>query len=269
MVLNFFSITAQEPIEVALESRPSSQGIQPAFEVVVPQATTNDAVKLWENTIISRSLFTRSPKMKKEKDEWVVRDIVIDDITSEPLDVYAQVSSFTDNIYVRLFFRDKDGFIGSSGSSQQVVGAAKQFVRNYGVDLYRLAVENELKEEEKQLQSLESNLNKMQRKNRSFNKKVNKAERAEGNLSNDLKDNQDILKGRRGADVEITSEEAREELEKEIKSNQKEIRKAKREQSKFDRKISRNEKEQAELEDEISEQRSRIATVKARLNNIR
>jgi len=270
LVMSFFRITAQEPIEVMIETRPSSQGIQPAFEVAVPQATEKDAIKLWDNTIINRNLFSKSPKMEKAKDEWIVKGVVIDEITSDPMDVFTQVSTFPEKIYVKIFFRGDGGYIGSPESSQQVTDAAKQFVRNYGVDLYRLAVENELKEEEKKLNSLEGDLNKMQRKVRSFNRKVSKAEREEGNFKDDLKESESVLRSReRDAGKVAKEEDAKEELEKEIKTAEKEIKKAEREQSKFERKIRKNEKAQREIENEIAKQKTRIESVKAKLNGIR
>ena len=54
-----YGLMAQTPIEVKAVTRPSSLGVQPAFEVVVPQATPNDAIDLWKKTITPKSLFKK------------------------------------------------------------------------------------------------------------------------------------------------------------------------------------------------------------------
>lgn len=56
--------------------------------------------------------------MRKEKDEWVVNNVLIDEISSRSLDVITQVSSFPGNIYVHIFLRGEDGFLGNPDSLQ-------------------------------------------------------------------------------------------------------------------------------------------------------
>jgi len=64
LILGLIKSYAQEPLEVKIEPRPSSQGVQTAFEVIVPQATPDDAMKLWEKTITSGGLFSNHPRWK-------------------------------------------------------------------------------------------------------------------------------------------------------------------------------------------------------------
>jgi flagellar biosynthesis GTPase FlhF len=273
LILGLFKSYAQVPLEVKIEPRPSSQGMQAAFEVIVPQATPDDAMKLWEKTITSGGLFSKSPKMENIKDEWIIKDIVIDEISPDTLNVYSQVSSFPGNIYVRIFLHNEDGFLGSPGTSEQAAGAAGSFIRNYAVELYRQAVEKELKEEENKLNSLEGDYNKMDRQNRSYNKKINKAEKEEDSLRDDLKDEKKLLKDtRKSEDSGKSTEEkeaAQEELEKNIKDVSKDIKKAEKSQSRFEKKIDKNETQQEDLEEKIEMQRERVNEVKRKLESIR
>ena len=273
LILGLITSYAQEPLEVKIEPRPSSQGVQSAFEVIVPQATSDDAIKLWEKTITSGGLFSKSPKMENIKDEWIIKDVVIDEISPDPFTVYSQVSSFPGNIYVRIFLQNEDGFLGSPGTSEQAVGAASRYIRNYAVELYRQAVEKELKEEENKLKSLEGDYNKMDRQNRSYDKKINKAEKEEGSLRGDLKDNKKLLKETRKSDEWENSPEekaaSKEELEKNIKDVNKDIKKAQKTQSRFEKKINKNETEQEGLEEEIELQKERVSEVKRKLESIR
>lgn len=241
-------IMGQEPIEVTIQDRPSSRGIQTAFEVVVPQATTADAIDLWKKTIIERRLFKKSAKMEKVKDEWIVNNIVISDITSLPLNIITQVSSFPGRIYVRTFLQTEGGFIGSSGSSQQTTDAASEYFRNYGVDLYRLAVEKELAEEEKELKELKKDADKLVRKNDTYQEKIE-----------DVVSEKDDLQG----DLISVSDELQQ------KSTEKDINKAERAESRFNRKVKKNEKSQKDKAREIEKQEKKVEEVKTKLGNIR
>ena len=271
-MMGFLGLSAQEPLEVKVEARPSSQGVVSAFEVVVPQATTNDAIDLWKKTFIPRALVQKSPKMEKVKDEWIVRDIVISDITNLPLNVYTQVSTFPGNIYVRIFLQSEGGFLGSEGSSATTTDAAVRYIREYAVQLLKETVEKELKVEEAKLRGLEYDLTKMQRKNKSYTRKVDEARKDQGALSDEveqqerMKENgETIYLGESGDDKRTPQEE----LDKQIKSTEKELRKARNSQSKFERRISKNEREQRNKEDEITKQKNRVEEVKTKLQNIR
>jgi hypothetical protein len=266
-ILSLTEAFAQQPLEVKVEPRPSSHGVRPAFEVAVPQATADDAVKLWEKTLTGGGILKKSPKMENVKDEWIIRDIVIGDISPEPLNSFTQVSSFPGHIYVRIFLQKENEFLGSEGSSPQITDAASRFISNYAVELYKQAVEKELKEEEKKLTSLENDYDKMTRQNKSFNKKIDKAEKEESSLRSDLKDEKKLLKDTKKSDSPGDLNE--EELEKSIKDVNKDIKKAEKAQSKFEKKIDKNEEEQEELEEEIEIQRVKVNEVKEKLKNIR
>ncbi len=271
-LMGFFWSIAQEPIEVKIEERPSSLGVASAFEVVVPQAKEKDAIDLWKKTIMPGGLFKKNPKMEKVKDEWIVRDIVISDITTLPLNVYTQVSTFPGNIYVRIFLQSEGGFIGSTGSSQAATEAALRYVREYAVELYKQAVSKELKQEENNLKALENDLNKMQRKNKNFNSKVREAQKDESELKSEVSQQEAILEN---ASTVIEMEpvdgkkSSQEILEKELKDTEKDLKKAQKAQTKFERKISKIERDQRSKEDAIAKQKGKVKEVETKLKNIR
>lgn len=260
------SLIAQEPILVVVENRPSSLGIQPAFEVMVPQATQKEAIDLWEKTILSPALFKKTPKMKKVKDEWQVNNVVIDEIFTFPMDIITQISSFPGHIYVRIFLQTENGFLGAD--STQHTDAAIRFVRNYGVELYRLAVEKELKAEEHQLKSLERDLNKLARKNKSFDRKKEDAESERETLQEEARYQQEILNNERGVLSENPDIE-RETAKEALKDTEKEIKKARRAASRFDRKTRKNVQDQKNKIREIEKQQIKVEEVQNKLDNIR
>ena len=284
------SLIAQEPIVVVAENRPSSLGIQPAFEVMVPQATQKEAIDLWKKTILSPALFKKTSKMKKVKDEWLVNNVVIDEVSAFPMDVITQVSSFPGHIYVRVFLQDENGFLGADSTLQ--TDRANLFIRDYGVDLYRLAVEKELKAEERKLKSLERDHDKLIRKNKSYNRKMEDAESEGETLQEEARYQQEILNGERVVlpenpgtaleEFENRRDERREpvvlpenpgserETAKEVlKDTEKEIKKARRAASRFDRKTRKNRQDQKNKIREIEKQQIKVEEVRNKLDNIR
>ncbi|HPJ78719.1 MAG TPA: hypothetical protein P5086_10110 [Prolixibacteraceae bacterium] len=272
MMAGWLGAAAQEPIEVKVEQRPSSQGVVSAFEVVVPQATPKEAIELWKKTILPGGLFKKTPKMEKVKDEWIVRDIVVRDITHLPLNAYTQVSTFPGNIYVRIFLQSEGGFLGSPGSAEATTEAATRYIREYAVALYKQAVEKELKTEEARLRKLENELNAMHRKNKSYNRKATEAQKEQGALKEEVKLQEQELENKEYIYLENAGDNKtspQEEMEKQLKETEKDLKKAQKSQSKFERKISKNERSQRNKEDEISKQKVKVEEVKTKLTNIR
>jgi hypothetical protein len=271
--MGFLGLKAQVPIEVKVEPRPCSLGVQPAFEVMVPQATPNDAIDLWKKTIIPGGLFKKEPKMDKVKDEWVVYSVIISQVNVLPVNVITQVNSFTGNIFVRIFFQTENGFLGNSGSSNESVTAASNLVRNYAVELYRQAVQKELKEEEKTLKDLENDLSRLQKQSKTYNNKITDAQKDEKDLKNEVLQNEELLRNQQNV-IQVESgspgaKTAQEQLEKQVKDTEKDLEKTQKSQYRFDKKLSKNEVEQKDKAFEIERQKARVEEVKNKLRNIK
>ncbi|MBN2634650.1 MAG: hypothetical protein JXR61_00165 [Prolixibacteraceae bacterium] len=265
----FFSAKAQDTIKVNVEQRPTSFGIQPGFEMVVPQATPDEAIDLWKETITPRVFLKKTPKTKKIKDEWWTNNIVISDITSMPLTVITQISSFPGHIYIRVFFQSENGFLGSSGSDENITEAAKNYVRNYGVDLYRLAVENELSDEERKLAVLEKKLNKLERKNKSFGESISEVKQDQALLNSEVRIQSDLLNNDQTNTIGVVEQTSDDELASNLKSAEKELKRAQKAEDRYSRKIRKNEKEQRNLVLEIEKQQGKVEQIKDKLNNIK
>ncbi len=259
---------AQETLEVKVEDRPSSLGVQTAFEVLVPQATPDEAIDLWKKTITPKKFLKKTPKLEKVKDEWIVNNILIRDITNHPLNVITQVSSFPGHIYIRIFLQSEGGFLGSWGSSQQTTEAAEKFIYNYAIDLYRQAIEKELKQEEKVLKSLEKDQDKLMNKNKKYNEKIDDAQQERTELRGSANYQEQLLKDSKN-DRTISDGTTNDDLKKELKANKKDLKKAKRAEAKFEKKAKKNMKSQRDKANEIEKQNIKIEEVKIKLENIK
>lgn len=275
LLIGSYCLLAQVPIEVKVESSPCSQGTQPAFSVSVPQATADDAISMWKKTITPQNLFKKGePKMEKVKDEWIVRDVIVSEISNYPLSIFTQISSFPGNIYIRIFMQGAGKFIGPPDSTSTTEELAARYVKRFAVQLYIDAVENELKDEEKKLQSAQNDLLRLQKSKTNYEEKVVDAKSDEKALRQEAEENDKLLKNKQEV-IEMDSSDpvarakAQKELEKQVKENQKDIRKAQKSQTSYERKISENIQEQNNKAAEIENQKSKIKDVKTKLENIR
>jgi hypothetical protein len=268
---------AQETFIVNIQERPSSQGLQPAFEVEIPQATSPDAVRILERMLAPRRLFSKNQKFVQEGDEWIMRNADLKKISSSPLTVIAQVSSFPEKIFARIFFSDDQGFLGSSESMSAKTEDAKRFVRDYALDVYRDAVEKELRNEQNILASLEQDLRKMGRQQGSKERKINYLKSDNLEMRNEIRNYE--MRLQRKDSFSATGESARivldqheqdsKQLQKDISTNLRKINRNERRIFKFERQASSSVREQRDILDQIDRQKIVVNQVETKLRNIR
>ena len=268
---------AQETFIVNIQERPSSQGLQPAFEVEIPQATSPDAVRILERMLAPRRLFSKNQKFVQEGDEWIMRNADLKKISSSPLTVIAQVSAFPEKIFARIFFSDDQGFLGSSESMSAKTEDAKRFVRDYALDVYRDAVEKELRNEQNILASLEQYLRKMGRQQGSKERKINYLKSDNLEMRNEIRNYE--MRLQRKDSFSATGESARivldqheqdsKQLQKDISTNLRKINRNERRIFKFERQASSSVREQRDILDQIDRQKIVVNQVETKLRNIR
>ncbi len=256
-----FALFAQEQIIVKLENRPCSEGVQPAFEIIVPQATSQEAIDFWKKTATPGGILKKKAKLEKVKDEWQFKNVLISDIQYTPIDVITQVSTFTGHIYVRFFMKNESGFIGGEGSSEELVDQASNFIRNYGVELYRLAVKKELDKEEKSLKSLEKDMKQLEKKGKDFDEKIAEAEQEKSLFSGQEKEKQELLKNSSGVIHELQKDE--------LKNIKNQLKKARKSEAQAKKKLHKNKKEIKEVKHKINVQEQKVKEVHVKLDNIR
>ena len=279
LVFTAFAVTAQETLSVKILERQTSLGLQPAFEVEIPQATSSDAIKTLERKLVPRgilSLFSKNPKFVQEKDEWIMRQVSVKQISNNPLNVYAQVTEFPERIFVKLFFQEGEIFIGRDSLNVSTHDAGK-FVREYALEVYRDAVGQELSGEENVLRSLERDLKQMGRKQSTNERKISDLKSDNLDLRNEITEYEMRLKRKdsfsaegEGAVIVLEQHESdAKQLTKNIRSNQRKIKSNERRITKFERQGNRNLRDQGDLLNAIDIQKIKINEVRTKLQNIR
>ncbi len=249
ILLNTIQVFAQEEIKVQQKEWAVGDKMQPAFIVEVPQTNAKDAINLWEKTLVPKNIFDtfkKLPKMEKEeKNEWVIHKVLISEVCPDSLDVYTRINETKDRITFAALFDNYGSFIGNNSNEAK---NAKEYVRNYAVELYRQGVGNELDDLKKELKKKEKDLTNYEKDNRKLNRK---SEESQSNLS-----------FHRENSTATSSLEQSEERLKEIKKEEKAIKK-------YAKKADRNSGKQKKLKREINKIEDEIKNVERKLRNIK
>ena len=235
--------SAAREITVETVSRVISQGQQTGLKVDIFQASKKDVTKEWSKHIRQN---TKS-KVEEFDNEIVIIGTNISEITNAPLNIYAVINDYLDHIEVNAFFETPDGFITKENAETEFLSCRK-FLRDFGVIIYRDAVKEELKKEEKDLKELHSDLNKIVDSNDKLHKNIAKEERDIIEARNDIKSNdldQDRLRNEiqsaKSRIYNIKGSEARKEAEKALSELEKDLSKLKKDNEDYHKEIVKSE----------------------------
>jgi len=267
---------SQEKIEVQEKDWAIADAMQPAFIVDIPQTTGKKAINLWEKTLVPKNIFDafkNLPKMEKEeKNKWVIRQLVIDAICADTLDVYTRISENQAGITFATLFDNNGTFIGSQSNSV-AAEKANAYVRSYAIELYKQAVQDEIDDLEKELKKMRNNYSSYEKDNKKLERKASDLRAEIVSTNNDLSNTKMMIKTKQlsTADGNVTplSEEALEELRDDEKATAKAIKKLKKGVKSCEKKIDKNVEKQKDLNREIQQQENEIQVVTQKLNNIK
>lgn len=241
-VLIHMSAFSQHEISINIVERPSSMGLAPAFETVIPQADLKMADDLFEE-VISRERFFGLIRKKtahvKEGHERITEEFVLKSVSSSPMLVLFQVTDFSSQTYIRFFFKMEDGFLGAPGiGSRSEIANAEAFVHNYAARLYAQTISAKISDEQKVYSKFEKKYNKLERKKRRIEKRYFRGQPT-------------ISSGGDLVDVEqAVSDEAK--FQKGKKKGQKKIRRIQKKQAKWEARMRNQQIVIDKLEQELN-----------------
>lgn len=199
---------AQEKVEVEVSEKDMSEGSQTAFTVLVPESSVKVVTKEWKKFINERSIFEfatkgttqtfekaimgisnmfsddkktyskKSLKIENGADnELIARNVVHEDISNLRLDVIARISAVDSGVYVSSFFKYADSvFISPSNTSDDNLNTIKDYIRQFGIETYKVVVDEQIEEEEKKLKEQEDILKDSERANKQLDKSIGRYE---------------------------------------------------------------------------------------------
>lgn len=201
------SLVAQEKINVEVSTKEMSEGAQTAFTVFVPESNQKVVLKEWKKFINERSFFEfatkgtsqtfekvalgisnlfanekkeyskKSLKVERQGNEFIVHNVLHESISNQHVDVIAQLSSVENGVYLSSYFKYADSvFISESNVTESTYNNIKEYVRQFGVEAYRVVVMDQVTLEEKELKKQEGILKDSKRDNKQENKAIGKYE---------------------------------------------------------------------------------------------
>ncbi|MCY1722251.1 hypothetical protein OU798_17995 [Prolixibacteraceae bacterium Z1-6] len=195
---------AQEKVEVEVSEKEMSEGIQTAFTVFIPESSAKSVTKEWEKFINERSIFEfatkgttqtfekafmgisnifsddkkvyskRSLKIEERAgNELIAFNVVHEDISNLYLDVIAKISAVDSGVYVNSFIKYADSvFISEANTSVDNLNTIKEYIRQFGVETYKIVVAEQVESEEKELKKQEDILKDSKRAIKQLDKSI-------------------------------------------------------------------------------------------------
>jgi hypothetical protein len=151
--VNFIIAQSAVKLTVSEENKSMSKGSANAFVMEVPQTKAADLKKDWQKFLKDNS----RAKIEDDKTELSAIGANISKLSTSLLNHYALFTENTNASKIFTFFQINDAFV-STATNAEVAANVKLFMLEFGKLTYSNVVENEIKEEQKKLKTLEKEL---------------------------------------------------------------------------------------------------------------
>lgn len=180
-------INAQQTIDVTNKSVTMSKGEQPAYIVEIPQGDYDDVVDNWTKHIRQNT----KEKVVEVGNEIIISGTQIDEISPEPINIYSAIINSDSTLKLVAVFEIDSVFFNyeenSTVDNERIHSHIQHFMKDFAVDEYKKAVEEELDAEVKKLKDLNKDLDGLTKDNENLHKAVKENEQ-------DIKDSEDAIK---------------------------------------------------------------------------
>ncbi|MDN5199792.1 hypothetical protein QQ008_00420 [Fulvivirgaceae bacterium BMA10] len=263
-----------KPILFEASSMEMSKGSQPGITMQIPQASVEDVKKQWLKHIQAN----RKNKAQIAGDEIVLTNTLLTEVSEDSLNIYSKINENMSGTNLVLFLEQNDQFISEELDKAKYEATVKM-MRDFGVESYKNAVKDELKEEKKILKDLRNDLNKLQNENEKLHKKISENELGIINKQSDIKLNslneeskiEEIYE--QSKVVGAAEGEAKKEANKDLKSLKRERKKMQKKNKRMHNKIVDNrgeiEKTKEAIVENLSEQDLQKEKIKKQLSRVK
>lgn len=168
------------------DAKMMSKGTQNAFSIELPNITEKVAEEVWKK--FSKTYDAKSKRDRKTR-EYFAEDAKINEMGSNPIDIYTTFSELEEGTMVNFWF-DLGGAFLSSELHDAQVSAANTMLQSYAFAVGKKQAEDELKAEEKAQKELEKELEKLVKDNKEYHKKIEEAKELITKMENNIKTNE-------------------------------------------------------------------------------
>ncbi len=279
---------AQEELVVQEMNRTFSVGNKNAFVIDIPQAQLKKVQSNWKSYLKHQS---RRPAASKDG-EVVLPFGTIPTFTTDSITIFSIVSSEGTKIKLSAAVMMQDSSFLSTTSNSEKSAAISHFIRQFGIQEYKNAVNDELLEEQNKLKTLEKKVSSLENENEGLRKDIKNNERTISRKKDEINMNEQeqtmkntsilqqktILNNYLGSEEQKSKEEKllkqftkeKEKLQDNKESMLKKIDDLESENRSLDKQIEKNNEEKIpEAKKQVSLQKSYVESVQTKMNNIK
>lgn len=204
--LLFISLSSAQVNE---RNEPMSLGTQNAITISLPNTDVRDAEKVWQQYM--DDYYDSKAKWNRKVKEWVVTDADVSALgRGEPVNIFATFDKSGNGVMATVWVQVGSSFLSSRTHADRYDDAEKMMMR-YALEVAKASVRQELEEEEKMLNRMETDLRKLKSANERYHKDIEKAQEAI------RKAEEDIVKNVREQEEMAKKIEQQQELLKKIR----------------------------------------------------
>ncbi len=199
LLMMAFGVMAVFAQEVKEGSAAMKSGNNNAFAIELKQTAKKDVEKSWTKFIKN---YKGKAKFDKKSDFVFADDSEIKDMSSNTVDVYANVKQTGANTILTVWFDLGGAFLNSEMHGDKVP-VAKEMLLNFAGTVSTAALEEEIKEEEKKLKDLQGDQKKLVKDKEGYEKEIEKCEQKIVEAKNSIAQN---LEDQKSKETEIQSQ---------------------------------------------------------------
>lgn len=194
--LILFSVLQTATAQLYEKAVPMSEGNNNALTLSLPKISVKDAEKVWQQYM--DDFYNSKAKWNRKTKEWVISDADIVALgRGKAVDLFTTFDQDGEGVKVNLWI-DLDGeFLTSRGYPDRYTDAEKLMMR-YALEVAKASVQENLDNEAKELDHMETDLRKLKSANDRYHKDIEKAKeairQAEEDIVKNVRDQEDTVK---------------------------------------------------------------------------
>lgn len=158
-----------------------------SLTVQLPNSSDKVALNVWKDYVKGHG--AKAKKVKKSKEYLASGAIIADINNSEEIDIYTRVREKSSNAELTVWFSMGEFYVSSAAFPTDYTAATK-FLQDYADEVAKQLVMDELEAEEKVAKKMDSEMNKLKKKNDGYHKDIEKAKKAIAKAEENIEENE-------------------------------------------------------------------------------
>lgn len=185
--LILFVTTQYTSAQLYEKAVPMSEGNRNAITLNLPNISVKDAEKVWQQYM--DDFYDSKAKWNRKTKEWIIDDADIVALgRGKSVDMYTTFDKAGDGVEVNLWVDLEGEFLSSRGYPDRYTDAEKLMMR-YALEVAKASVQEEINNEEKELDRMETDLRKLKNSNDRYHRDIERAKEAIKDAEDDIKKN--------------------------------------------------------------------------------